>query len=101
MRPQILNPAFAEIESLKGVGASLQKPFARLGIARVKDMAYHLPTGFIRRRPVANADEAVTGEQIIIEQEERRHAARYGDEIAVGISAKTSFLFDATGRRIR
>ena len=66
MRPQILNPAFAEIESLKGVGVSLQKPFARLGIARVKDMAYHLPTGFIRRRRVDNADQAGTGEQIII-----------------------------------
>ena len=43
----------------------------------------------------------VPGEQIIIEQEERRHGGRYGDEIAVGISAKTSFLFDASGRRIR
>jgi lactose/L-arabinose transport system ATP-binding protein len=43
----------------------------------------------------------VPGEQIIIEQEERRHAARYGDEIAVGLAAKTSFLFDASGRRIR
>ncbi len=43
----------------------------------------------------------VPGEQIIIEQEERRNAGRYGDEIAVGISAKTSFLFDASGRRIR
>ena len=66
MRPEILNPAFAEIESLKGVGVSLQKPFARLGISRVKDMAYHLPNGFIRRRHVDNADQAGTGEQIII-----------------------------------
>jgi lactose/L-arabinose transport system ATP-binding protein len=43
----------------------------------------------------------VPGEQIIIEQEERRHGGRYGDEIAVGISAKTSFLFDVSARRIR
>ncbi len=43
----------------------------------------------------------VPGEQIIIEQEERRQGGRLGDEITVGLAAKTSFLFDASGRRIR
>ncbi len=41
------------------------------------------------------------GEQIILEQEERRQGGRLGDEITVGLAAKTSFLFDASGRRIR
>ncbi len=43
----------------------------------------------------------VPGEQIIIEQEERRHGGRLGDEITVGVDAGTSFLFDAEGQRIR
>ncbi|KPF41284.1 ABC transporter ATP-binding protein [Rhizobium sp. AAP43] len=43
----------------------------------------------------------VPGEQIIIEQEERRHGERLGGKIAVGISGASSFLFDHEGRRIR
>lgn len=66
MRPPILNPLFAEVESLKGVGSALEKPLNRLGLTRLKDLAYHLPTGFVHRRKVANADEAREGEQIVI-----------------------------------
>jgi ATP-dependent DNA helicase RecG len=49
MRPEILNPLFAEITALKGIGPALAKPLERLGIARVVDAAFHLPTGFIDR----------------------------------------------------
>ncbi|MGN6377046.1 MAG: ATP-dependent DNA helicase RecG [Sphingomonas sp.] len=49
MRPEILNPLFAEITVLKGIGPGLAKPLERLGIARVVDAAFHLPTGFIDR----------------------------------------------------
>jgi ATP-dependent DNA helicase RecG len=52
MRPNILNPLFAEIEALKGVGAALAKPLARLGLARVVDVLFHLPTGFVDRHRV-------------------------------------------------
>ena len=31
MRPEILNPLFAETEALKGVGTGLAKPLARRG----------------------------------------------------------------------
>ena len=34
MRPDILNPLFAEITALKGVGAALSKPLEKLGLAR-------------------------------------------------------------------
>lgn len=51
MRPEILNPLFAEITALKGVGAALAKPLDRLGIARVVDLLFHLPTGWIDRVP--------------------------------------------------
>lgn len=49
MRPDILNPLFAEITALKGVGPALAKPLDRLGLARVVDVAFHLPTGWIDR----------------------------------------------------
>ncbi len=49
MRPDILNPLFAEVTSLKGVGPGLAKPLERLRIARVVDVAFHLPTGHIDR----------------------------------------------------
>ncbi|WP_066782187.1 ATP-dependent DNA helicase RecG [Sphingomonas sp. CCH5-D11] len=51
MRPDILNPLFAEVTALKGVGATLAKPLDRLGLARVVDVAFHLPSGWIDRLP--------------------------------------------------
>ena len=49
MRPDILNPLFAEATVLKGVGPALAKPLGRLGLERVVDIAFHLPTGWIDR----------------------------------------------------
>ena len=67
MRPELLNPLFAEIEALKGVGAGLVKPLAKLGLARVVDLLFHLPTGLIARQRVARLDDATSGNHIIIE----------------------------------
>ncbi|TPG42781.1 ATP-dependent DNA helicase RecG [Sphingomonas koreensis] len=66
MRPEILNPLFAEITALKGVGPALAKPLDRLGIARVVDAAFHLPTGFIDRVPRDELDMADAGRTIAI-----------------------------------
>ena len=66
MRPDILNPLFAEITALKGVGAALAKPLERLGLARVVDVAFHLPTGFVDRVPRDALDEADVGRTIAI-----------------------------------
>jgi ATP-dependent DNA helicase RecG len=66
MRPQILNPLFAEITALKGIGPGLAKPLDRLGIARVVDAAFHLPTGFIDRVPRDELDMADAGRTILI-----------------------------------
>ncbi|MDF2493213.1 ATP-dependent DNA helicase RecG [Sphingomonas sp.] len=51
MRPDILNPLFAEVTALKGVGAGLAKPLERLGLARVVDVLFHLPSGWLDRLP--------------------------------------------------
>jgi ATP-dependent DNA helicase RecG len=66
MRPELLNPLFAETESLEGVGPKLKKPLEKLGLARVKDVAYHLPDRFVQRRSVADLDEATVGEQVVV-----------------------------------
>ncbi len=39
MRPEILNPMFAEVTALKGVGPGLARPLERLGLARAVDVA--------------------------------------------------------------
>ena len=66
MRPELLNPLFAETESLEGVGPKLRKPLDKLGLARVRDLAYHLPDRFVQRRAVADLDEASVGEQVVV-----------------------------------
>ena len=66
MRPDILNPLFAEVETLKGVGPTLAKPLARLGLARVRDLAFHLPSGWVDRKAVAVLDEGDVGQVVTI-----------------------------------
>jgi ATP-dependent DNA helicase RecG len=67
MRPEILNPLFAETEALKGIGPGLKKPLDRLGLARAVDIAFHLPTGWIDRKRVTRLDMADAGSVIVIE----------------------------------
>src|SRR5690348_18330213 len=67
MRPDILNPLFAEVEALKGVGPQLSKQLKKLGISRVVDLLYHLPTGAIERINAASADASLLGRNVILE----------------------------------
>jgi ATP-dependent DNA helicase RecG len=54
MRPNVLNPLFAAVTSLAGVGPKLEKLYRRLlsreDTPRVVDLLFHLPTGAIDRR---------------------------------------------------
>ena len=59
MRPEILNPLFAALTDLKGVGPQLAKPLARLGLERVVDILFHLPTGLVQRHPVDRLDDVL------------------------------------------
>jgi len=65
MRPPILNPLFAAVGGLPGVGPAVGKQLARLGVERVIDLAFHLPLGLVERvaLPVLDpcyADRVVT-----------------------------------------
>lgn len=66
MRPERLNPLFVTADSLKGVGTGLARPLERLGLTRVRDLAYHLPDRFVFRRAVSDLDEASVGENVIV-----------------------------------
>jgi ATP-dependent DNA helicase RecG len=66
MRPDILNPLFAEVEALKGVGPQLAKPLHRLGLNRVVDLLFHLPVNWIDRKPVAGVEEADVGRIVTV-----------------------------------
>ena len=67
MRPEILNPLFAEVEVLKGVGPQVSKLLKRLDLTRVVDVLYHLPTGAIERIKAPAADAALLGRNVILE----------------------------------
>ncbi|MEP3051209.1 MAG: ATP-dependent DNA helicase RecG [Erythrobacter sp.] len=66
MRPDMLNPLFVETNALDGIGPKLMKPLEKLGLTRVKDLAYHLPERFVTRRAVENLDCVNEGEHVII-----------------------------------
>ncbi|RYE67146.1 MAG: ATP-dependent DNA helicase RecG, partial [Oxalobacteraceae bacterium] len=78
MRPDVLNPLFVEIDALEGVGPKLRKPLEKLGLLRIKDIAYHLPDRFVQRRAVQNLDEASVGEQIVVALTATEHRASVG-----------------------
>ncbi|QIK95975.1 ATP-dependent DNA helicase RecG [Sphingomonas sp. HDW15A] len=67
MRPDLLNPLFAEVEALKGVGPGVTKGLARLGLTRAVDLAFHLPVGTIDRVAAPAADHSLVGRIVILE----------------------------------
>ena len=66
MRPELLNPLFTEISALKGVGNALSRPLERLGLSRLVDLAFHLPTGWVERKRVEALDMNDVGQTIIV-----------------------------------
>ncbi|MFN3077112.1 MAG: ATP-dependent DNA helicase RecG [Alphaproteobacteria bacterium] len=61
MRPAILNPLFAPVTSLDGVGPRLGDLFTRLVGPNVVDLLWHLPSGTIDRRFAPKVAQAPAG----------------------------------------
>lgn len=68
MRPPLLNPLFAPLQSLAGIGPRLAKLFSivlsrqrNTGEPRVLDLLWHTPTGVIDRRATPNVIAATPG----------------------------------------
>ncbi|MFK8251540.1 ATP-dependent DNA helicase RecG [Ancylobacter terrae] len=71
MRPDLLNPFFAAITELPGIGPKLAKPFGRLlgrpDGARVLDLVMHLPSSSIDRRARPTIAEAMPDTLVTLE----------------------------------
>ncbi len=82
MRPLVLNPLFAALTSLPGVGPKLEKHYARLldrDSPRVVDLLFHLPSGAIDRRARPKLNEVLPGQvvTVAVKVEEHRPAPRH------------------------
>jgi len=67
MRPEILNPLFAEVEALRGVGPQVSKQLKKLNLTRVVDLLCHLPTGAIERIKAPAASPELLGRNVILD----------------------------------
>ena len=67
MRPDILHPLFAEVETMPGVGPQVAKLLKRLNVTRVVDLLYHLPTGVIERVRAPAASGSLLGCNVILD----------------------------------
>jgi len=73
MRPERLNPLFADAASLPGVGPAAARALARLDITRVRDLLFHLPIGWRVTRRLAGLAGAPVGERVALTVEIRAH----------------------------
>lgn len=96
MRPEILNPLFAALTDLKGVGPQLAKPLARLGLETVVDALFHLPTGLISRVPIDSLDQGQQGQMVIVDVTAQEYRPGRTPRAPFGIEA-----FDAAGDHVR
>ncbi|MBR9970610.1 ATP-dependent DNA helicase RecG [Magnetospirillum sulfuroxidans] len=61
MRPSLLNPLFAAITTLAGIGPKMAPLYERLAGGRVLDLLWHLPSGVIDRRFAPKLADAPSG----------------------------------------
>jgi ATP-dependent DNA helicase RecG len=78
MRPNLLNPLFASIATLPGVGSKVEKLYRRLfghvgETPRLVDLLFHLPTGTIDRRARPKLSDVVPGTVVTVEVTIDRH----------------------------
>ncbi len=78
MRPEILNPLFATVQQLPGVGSKIEGLLAKLlrgdaKDARVVDLIWHLPSGLIDRRFRPKIADAPEGQTVTLEVTVGRH----------------------------
>jgi len=77
MRPNLLNPLFAVLTSLPGVGPKLERIYRRLfgrdDEARVIDLLFHLPTGVIDRRARPKLRDVIPGTVVTVAVTIDRH----------------------------
>jgi ATP-dependent DNA helicase RecG len=71
MRPSLLDPLFASLKTLSGIGPKVEKLFARLlgreeSGPRIVDLLFHLPTGTVDRRAQPKLNEVEPGTVVTV-----------------------------------
>ena len=66
MRPERLNPLFADVASLPQVGPAAARALERLEVTRVKDLLFHLPIGWRHTRALESLADARVGERVAV-----------------------------------
>ncbi len=78
MRPPVLFPLFAPVETLAGVGDRLAAVIERLAGSRVLDLVWHLPTAIVDRRCAPSLASASPGQVATLTVRVDRHAPPAG-----------------------
>jgi ATP-dependent DNA helicase RecG len=76
MRPSALNPLFASVTTLAGIGRRLEKLYAKLldrPAPRLIDLVFHLPTGAVDRRARPKLRDVVPGTLVTVKVRIERH----------------------------
>jgi ATP-dependent DNA helicase RecG len=77
VRPNVLNPLFASITSLSGIGSKVEQLYRRLlgrsASPRIVDLLFHLPTGTIDRRARPKLRDVVPGTIVTVAVTVDRH----------------------------
>ena len=77
MRPPVLNPLFAPITTLPGIGSKVDRLYRRLlgrdETPRIIDLVFHLPTGTIDRRAQPKLRDVVPGGVVTVTVTIDRH----------------------------
>ncbi len=77
MRPALLDPLFAPLTTLPGVGPKLEKLYRRLlgrdDAARVLDLLFHLPSGAVDRRDSPKLRDVQPGSAVTLKVTVERH----------------------------
>jgi ATP-dependent DNA helicase RecG len=80
MRPDKLNPIFAEVTSIDGVGPKVAAHLEKVAGPLVRDLAFHLPTGVIDRSRRPGVAQATEGEvatfDVVVEKHQPAHRNR-------------------------
>ncbi|MSO74024.1 MAG: ATP-dependent DNA helicase RecG [Alphaproteobacteria bacterium] len=75
MRPAILNPLYAPIATLQGVGPKLGRLIERAAGPNIVDLIWHLPTGIIDRRFAPTVAAAPEGDIVTLTLRVDEHCA--------------------------
>ncbi|MBC7905823.1 MAG: ATP-dependent DNA helicase RecG [Rhodospirillaceae bacterium] len=94
MRPTLLNPLFAPVTTLPGVGPKMAPLYERLTGERVVDLLWHLPSGVIDRRFNPKVMDAPSGKvaTLVVQVDDHFPSSSAKRPYRVRCSDETGFL---------